>query len=117
MYGTDTIARILGQEDYEQRLVRYFSKVHREGCSHVVLDFLLWNRLAPGDSQRLAEFMRKYPPDKIVPNPVARHEQTFMEDGDIPDLRDDPLAWNLYVYRLARFAGTPGGESSAVELR
>ena len=107
------LAGILDQEDYSDRLKEYLSEAHQRGCSHMVLDYLLWNALKPGASARLQAFMQQMPPDQVIPNPVARHEQTFMEDGALPDLRKEPLSWNIYIYRLNRFDPTAPGHGAA----
>jgi hypothetical protein len=103
----EELGEVLLRDNYESEIKRLLGVAARKGCTHLVLDYVLWNSLPPGASERLKEFIRRVPPDAVISNPVAQHEPTFLEDGNLPDLRNEPLSWHIYIYRLNRFtAGT-----------
>jgi len=101
--GSETLERIFSGEDHERRWLDFLRHAYGNGTSHLVLDYLLWNKLSPTSQERLEGFMKEFPPDVALPNPVARHLQTYLEDGNLPDLSDIPLSWKIYIYRLSRF--------------
>jgi len=54
-----------------------------------------------------------YPPDKlggaVIPNPVASDYQTHREDELVPDLQNEPMARNIYIYRIPELVRAMSG--------
>jgi len=103
-FASEVIARALQSEDSRERLLRFFRQSYERGYSHLVLDYLLWNQMRGCFSGKFSEFLNEFPPNATIPNLVARHEQTFLEDGELPNMTLEPLSWNIYIYRLDRFS-------------
>ena len=103
----------LNGDDWEKatlRQLREYAFTHDR--KWLVIDYLILNRLydpyktkakLPGFG-RLKQMLEKYPPDKhggaVIPNPVASDYQTHREDELVPDLQNEPMARNIYIYRI-----------------
>jgi len=99
-YCSEILGKNFAAEDWEARVVRSFQRWHREGFTHIVLDYHLWNRMKWEHGPRLGEFVEQHPPAHRIPNPAARHHQTVAEDGGLPEAGSEPLMEFIYIYRL-----------------
>jgi hypothetical protein len=61
---------------------------------------MLWVKASPRAIERLRTFVQECPPTFTIPNPVVAYPPTTEEDGVIPHWGDDPLARQIYIYRL-----------------
>jgi len=102
-YCSEVLAKNLAAKDWETRVVQSFQRWHREGFTHIVLDYHLWNRMRWEHSERLGVFVERHPPAYRIPNPAAAHHQTMAEDGGLPEAGSEPLMASIYIYRLSDF--------------
>lgn len=109
-YCSDEVAKKLGAENWDSELVRVFQQWERKGFTHVVIDYMLWNRvyLAGGIgleefNRRLARFLELHPPAFRISDPAAGDPQTVAEDGGLPEAGTNPLSEYIYIFRLSDF--------------
>ncbi len=112
----------LNGDDWRQatlRQLREYAFTHHR--KWLVIDYLILNRLydpyktkakLPG-FERLRHLLEMYPPDKlggaVIPNPVASDYQTHREDELVPDLQNEPMARNIYIYRIPELVRAMSG--------
>jgi hypothetical protein len=89
--------------DWHERAPALFRSFRRQGFTHIVLDYMLWNRLKVVHNHRFEQFLKLYPPTHTIPNPAAGHEQTVAEDGGLPVAGTNPLSEFIYIWRLSEF--------------
>lgn len=97
-FVSETLAGFLKRA--EPKLPLEFERMASQGFSHLVIDYLFWLYVDPQTRQGLESMLRRFPPAYVVPNPIVSHEATALEDGQLPALEHEPLAHNIYIYRL-----------------
>ena len=100
-YCSDALAQIMDSPRWESKLPRYLNNRKRQGFTHLVLDYYLWNCLRLEHNSRFESSLMKYPIAFMAPNPAANHKQTIDEDGNLPPPGANPLAQHIYVIRLS----------------
>ncbi|MBI2191819.1 MAG: glycosyltransferase family 39 protein [Planctomycetes bacterium] len=106
-YCSKEMARKLGGKNWETDLLRLLLRWERQGYTHIVIDYFLWNEIdaaAPVGleefTRRLARFLELYRPAFRIENAAARDEQVLAEDGGLPAAGFDPHAEFIYILRL-----------------
>ncbi|MDA0839426.1 MAG: glycosyltransferase family 39 protein [Planctomycetota bacterium] len=102
-FASDLLASKFAAPDWHERAPASFRSLRRQGFSHIVLDYMLWNRLKIEHNQRFEQFLKLYPPTYRIPNPAAGHQQTVAEDGGLPEAGTNPLSEFIYIWRLGEF--------------
>jgi hypothetical protein len=102
-YCSEVLAKDFAADDWESAVLSSFGRWRRQGFTHIVLDYHLWNRMSSRYNDRFAAFLKSHPPAWQIPNPAARHHQTIAEDGGLPEAGANPLSEFIYIYRLKDF--------------
>jgi len=103
-YMSDALAGLLAHPDWQTRLARNFRAMDEQGFSHLVIDYLFWNRADGLVTDRFREVLKLHAPAFVVPNPVAGHAQTVAEDGGLGHIQNEPLARSIYIFRISELA-------------
>ena len=102
-FASDLLAAKFATPDWHERAPALFRSFRRQGYTHIVLDYMLWNRLKVEHNHRLEQFLKLHPPTHTIPNRAAGHEQTVAEDGGLPVAGTNPLSEFIYIWRLSEF--------------
>ena len=97
-FETRGLARVLRKDEPDVR--EAFKILADNGSTHLVLDYFLWRDVDPKVRRGLEAMLRDTPPTLTVPNPIVAYPPTSREDDAIPALEHEPLAHNIYIYRL-----------------
>lgn len=99
--ASDVVAdALMGHEGDKVLALRLIPAIRRDGYSHLMLDYAIWARLRPEGEANLRRFVADHPPTRVIPNDYLWHPQTLAE-GELPGrLAREPLAQNIFIWRL-----------------